>query len=420
MGKKFVGILLAMLMLLVSAGALADTVGTNDGIVIDFWVYSDFTQDVSWEVMKGWAEDFIANDPDVTGITFTGKNDNDLLTGLMAGVGLPNAFSASGRDIKKYYEAIDLLDLSEIYADESWSSGFYPAALNAVTMEDGKQYALPFISYIPLIYRNLDVLKAAGIDTSKAPATMDEFIAQLEMVKNSGVDATTSWSAGGYFCPGAIMAADGDNLTPGIEDSETTLKPEQLVRTLETVARIDSFANAMVYSDGVAEEAFKSNQLGFIIAGPWNNPAYANAGVNYDVVLVPPYEEGGRTGGLQGWDMMYGVTSGDAKLDAATARWLKYMGTKEAGAEWAVKLGRPVLRSDSMADEAVTSTMIGAVSAVGLEGGMLQMDFGKSNVFWPSALGDIAPQVSSGAMTAEEGAEAFIEAINDMIADEGE
>lgn len=420
MGKKFVGILLAMLMLMVSAGALADTVGTNDGIVIDFWVYSDFTQDVSWEVMKGWAEDFIANDPDVTGITFTGKNDNDLLTGLMAGVGLPNAFSASGRDIKKYYEAIDLLDLSEIYADESWSGGFYPAALNAVTMEDGKQYALPFISYIPLIYRNLDVLKAAGIDTSKAPATMDEFISQLEMVKNSGVDATTSWSAGGYFCPGAIMAADGDNLTPGIEDSETTLKPEQLVRTLETVARIDSFANAMVYSDGVAEEAFKSNQLGFIIAGPWNNPAYANAGVNYDVVLVPPYEEGGRTGGLQGWDMMYGVTSGDAKLDAATARWLKYMGTKEAGAEWAVKLGRPVLRSDSMAEEAVTATMIGAVSAVGLEGGMLQMDFGKSNVFWPSALGDIAPQVSSGAMTAEEGAEAFIEAINDMIADEGE
>ena len=420
MGKKFWGILLAVLMLTVSAGALADMVGTSDGIVLDFWVYSDFTQDVSWEVMKGWAEDFIANDADVTGINFTGKNDNELLTGLMAGVGLPDAFSASARDMKKYYDAIDLLDLSEIYADESWSGGFYDAAIDAVTMEDGKQYALPFISYIPLIYRNLDVLAAAGIDTSKAPATMDEFIAQLEAVKNSGVDATTSWSAGGYFCPGAIMAADADNLTPGIEDSETTLKPEQLVRTLETVARIDACANAMVYSDAVAEEAFKTNKLAFILAGPWNNPGYAASGVNYDVVLVPPYEEGGRTGGLQGWDFMYGVTSDDATRNAATARWLKYMGTEAAGAEWAVKLGRPVLREDSMADESVTSTMIGAVSAVGLKGGMRQMDFGKTNVFWPSALGDIAPQVSSGAMTAEEGAEAMIEAINDMIADEGE
>lgn len=230
-------------MLTVSAGALADMVGTSDGIVLDFWVYSDFTQDVSWEVMKGWAEDFIANDADVTGINFTGKNDNELLTGLMAGVGLPNAFSASARDMKKYYGAIDLLDLSEIYA-------------------------VPFISYIPLIYRSLDVLAAAGIDTSKAPATMDEFISQLEAVKNSGVDATTSWSAGGYFCPGAIMAADADNLTPGIEDSETTHKAEQLVRTLETVARIDAYANAMVYSDAVAEEAFKTNKLAFILAGP--------------------------------------------------------------------------------------------------------------------------------------------------------
>jgi len=48
------------------------------------------------------------------------------------------------------------------------------------------------------------------------------------------------------------------------------------------------------------------------------------------------------------------------------------------------------------------------------------MDFGKTNVFWMSALGDIASQVSSGAMSAEDVAEALIEAINDMIADEGE
>ena len=166
--KKFVCILLSLLLALTAVSALADTDGNADGVMLEFWVYSDFTQDVSWEVMKGWAEDFIANDPDVTGINFTGKNDNELLTGLMAGVGLPNCFSASARDLKKYKEAINLLDLSDIFADTEWSSGFYASAINAVTFEDGV-YALPFISYIPLIYRNLDVLAAAGIDTSKAP-----------------------------------------------------------------------------------------------------------------------------------------------------------------------------------------------------------------------------------------------------------
>ena len=236
MSKKFVCILLSALMALSCVAALAEMVGTANGTVLEFWVYSDFTQDVSWEVMRGWAEDFIANDPDVTGINFTGKNDNELLTGLMAGVGLPNCFSASARDLKKYKDAIDLLDLSEIFADESWSGGFYDSAINAVTFEDGV-YALPFISYIPLVYRNLDVVAAAGIDTSKAPATMDEFLSQLAAVKASGVDATTSWSAGGYFCPGAIVALDADSLTPGIEDSETTLQAEQFVRALFDVKR---------------------------------------------------------------------------------------------------------------------------------------------------------------------------------------
>lgn len=419
MTRKWISVLLCVAMLLTSVGALADLTGTSDGIVLDFWVYSDFTQGTSGEVMRAWAEDFIAKDPDVTGINFTGKNDNELLTGLMAGVGLPNCFSASGRDLKKYKDTIDLLDLTEIFADTEWSSGFYQNAKDAVTFDDGV-WALPFISYIPLVYRNLDVLKAAGVDTSKAPATIDEWLSQMAAVKASGVDATTSWTAAGYFCPGAIMAADGDNLTPGIENGETTLKPEQFVRTFETLIKVNEYANAMAYNDAVAEEAFKDNKLAFLLAGPWNNPAYESAGVNYDVVLVPPYEEGGRTGGLQGWDLMYGVKTGDEKKDAAVARWLKYMGTCDAEAEWAVKLGRPVLREDAMAVEAVTDTMIGRVSAPGLLGGMMQMDFGKSNVFWPSVLGDVAPQVVNGDVTVEEGCNMVISAINDMIVDAGE
>lgn len=419
MVKKWIALVLCVMLLGTCAGALADLVGKEDGLVLNFWVYSDFTQDVSGEVMRAWANDFITNDPDVTGINFFGKNDNELLTGLMAGVGLPNCFSASARDLKKYKDAIDLLDLSEIFADESWSSGFYASARDAVSFDEGV-WALPFISYIPLVYRNLDVLEKAGVDTATPAATMDEWLAQMKAVQDSGVDATTSWTSGGYFCPGAIMAADGDTLTPGIADHKTTLLPEQLTRTFETLLKINEYSNAMAYNDAVAEEAFKSGKLGFVLAGPWNNPGYESSGVRYDVALVPPYEAGGRTGGLQGWDLMYGVKSGDEKTDAAVARWLKYMGTKEAETEWAVKLGRPVLREDAMAEEAVTNTMIGKVSAVGLKGGMMQMFFGKSNCFWPSVLGDIAPQVTSGDVTPEEASQMVIDAVNDMIADEGE
>ena len=55
-----------------------------------------------------------------------------------------------------------------------------------------------------------------------------------------------------------------------------------------------------------------------------------------------------------------------------------------------------------------------------MNAGMPQMEFGHSSVFWVSAITDIAPRVSSGELTPEEGAEAFIKAVNALYAEAGE
>ena len=140
---------------------------------------------------------------------------------------------------------------------------------------------------------------------------------------------THSWSKGGYFCPGAVLACDAKNLTVGVENGETTLKPEQTVRTFETIKKLESYSNGMSYNDDAASEAFKSNELGFICVGPWNEPDYIQAGTHYDVQLIPPYEENGWTGGLQGWDFMYGINTGDEDRNEAIRGWLKKMGSYE-------------------------------------------------------------------------------------------
>lgn len=384
-----------------------------------FWVYSDFTMGKSGEIFQMWAKDFVENDPDVKSIQFVAKNDSELLTGLMAGVGLPDCFSASARDAKKYYEAIDLINLQELFNDQDYASGFYPAAIDSFSFNDGI-WALPFISYIPLLLRNLDVLEMAGIDPSAEVATIEDLYATMDIIKQKGIDVTHSWSAGGYYCPGALMALDADNLTPGIENGETTLKPEQLIRTFETIKKMESYSNSMDYSNDVTVEAFQQNKLAYILIGPWSIPSYDASGVRYDITLIPPYEAGGRTGGLQGWDLMYGTKSGDDKKDAAILRWLKYMGEEEQQTQWAAEIGRPVLREDSMNQPEVQANPMLKISAIGLNGGMKQMDFGKSTVFWPSALRDVAPKAASGEYSSEEAANAFIEAINDIIADSGE
>lgn len=404
------------------AGCGSDDGPGAEGYDLTFWVYSDFVQGESGKLMNQFVEEFKAENPDVNSVKLVPKNDAELLSSLMAGVGLPDAFSASARDAKEYRGVIDLIDLEASFEEDAdYASGFYPEALDAVTTDDGV-WAVPFISYIPVIYRNLTVLEKAGVDPAAGIPTTDAFLQQLEQVEKSGVDATHSWTSGGYFAPGALMASDAPDITAGAEEGKTTIKPEQLTRTFETVEAIEEHANgSMTYDADVTMEAFKSDKLGYMIGGPWSEPAIKQSGVKYDFVLVPPHEEGGWTGGLEGWDFLYGVQSDDERRNELTAAWLHKLGTYDAQKAWTLKVGRATLRQDVMEDrEVVASSNMAKVSSTGLQAGMLQMDFMDSSVFWPDAISGPAAQLGKGDITAEEAAKQFVEDIDELYAEAGE
>lgn len=395
-----------------------DNGSSEGGYDLVFWVYSDAVLNDQGILFQKWADEFCAENDDVNSITFVGKDDADLLTSLMAGVGLPDMFFASARDCLKYEQAIDLLDLSSIY-DEETKGAFYADAIDAVSNNDG-MWAVPFMSYVPIIFRNLDVMEAAGIDTSEQLDSWDTFFDECEKVMAAGYDATTSWATGGYYAPGAVLACDAENLTVGVEDGKTTVEASQCVRTFETIQKLETYSNGMAYSDDAAAEAFKTGELAFLLAGPWNEPDYKQAGVNYDIQLVPGYESNGYTGGLQGWDFMYGVNTGDDGRNDAIVRWLQKMASFEVQKEFAQVIGRSVLREDAMNDPETMQTEVLAVLAKGLNNGMMQMEFGHSNVFWASAVADPATYVANGTMSPEEAAEEFITAINGLYAEAGE
>ena len=403
--------------------AQADAGGTTSDGKYDlvFWVYSDAVLNDQGKLFDQWVKEYCEENPKVNSITLIGKNDSDLLTSLMAGVGLPDMFFASARNMLQYKDAIDLLDLTPVYdSEEGYKDGFYDTAINAVS-QDGGMWAIPFMSYVPIIFRNTDVLEKAGIDWKNEPLTSwDVFFDECEKVKAAGIDATHSWAQGGYYCPGAVLASDAQNLTVGVENGETTLKPEQTVRTFETIKKLESYSNGMSYNDDAASEAFKSNELGFICVGPWNEPDYIQAGTHYDVQLIPSYDENGWTGGLQGWDFMYGINTGDEDRNEAIRGWLKKMGSYEVQQKFAQVIGRSMLREDVMDDPETQKTEMLAILAKGLKCGMNQMDFGHSSVFWTSAIGDVAPGVANGSTTPEDGAQQFIDAINGLYAEAGE
>ena len=184
-------------------------------------------------------------------------------------------FCAAGRDSVSFQKAIDLLDLTPLYEeDQEWSDGFYSEARDAVTI-DGKKLAVPFMTFVPLIFRNTTVLEAAGIDWENEPLdTWEDFYDQCQRVKDAGYDATHSWSTGHFTCPAGILACDAENLTIGVENGKTTIKPEQCVRALRRFWRWSNIPTVWFMPARPLPKLLKTDQLAFLCAGLWTEPDY--------------------------------------------------------------------------------------------------------------------------------------------------
>lgn len=364
------------------------------------------------KLMNQWIQDLVENNESINSITLIPLGDEERLTTIMAGVGLPDIFFGSAGDAAKYYMAADLLDLSDLFADTSWSDGFYDEAIAGVTV-DGKQWAIPFITYISHMYRNLDMMEAANLEIVDQYATMDDLIADFAALTEAGYTATNSWAIGSYYGSAAIIGADVENIDVGKdENGKTTIKAEQLVRSMETLKEIEQYANGMPYGEDATIEAFCAGEIGFLLDGPWTEPTIQAAGVNYDVILIPPYEAGGVTGGMQNWDYFYGIDSGDEGRNEAIKTVLKYLGSYEAEKAWTINVGRATLREDVMKDPDVLQTPMCIAQSAGLDGGIIKLDFFRETTSWLNVFADIGPLVADGTYTPEQAAEAAIDAVN--------
>ena len=73
-----------------ASGSQTATDGKYD---LTFWTYSDMVLNDQGKLLDGWVEDFVAENDDVNSISVVAKDDADLLTSLMAGVGCRICFA---------------------------------------------------------------------------------------------------------------------------------------------------------------------------------------------------------------------------------------------------------------------------------------------------------------------------------------
>lgn len=101
----------------------------------------------------------------------------------------PDTFqAAAGAGLTDYIDDGDLQDLTSFYA-ENGLTDYYRAGLLELLSVDGKIYSVPSdIHRANVLWTNNSVLKGAGIDPEVVPGTIDAWLADLEKVRQSGVE----------------------------------------------------------------------------------------------------------------------------------------------------------------------------------------------------------------------------------------
>lgn len=410
---------LAALFAIGAAGSAA-----AEDVTLQYWVYSDFAQGDALALQQEFIKEFTAKHPGVK-IEIAGKGDDDLTAGQLAGAAsgnLPDVFMNAQSVGAQLVEvgALDNMYSKWMAMPEEFRAQFDQSALKGCMPKPDELYCLPYTGFGSLLFRNLTALQKAGIDTSKPPATWDEWLAQMKKVKQAGIFAIPDETLV-FNSIAEIYATSGGSDSWGFDwaHHKTRIDPAIMTKVLQKFVDMAPLNSGTSRNDQATKDLFISNQLAFQTIGPWVNPTYEEAakksGLKYDYVLIPG-DQPGKTGGIRSYEMI-GVAPGPhAKLAFEFAA---YITDKAQMARWAKLLSRYNANAAAMAEPEVAALPLIKMSVAAAHGAMdLAAPYFVGSVpnCYNSTVIDIASATADGKNTPEQGAKEMISQLNDCLA----
>ncbi len=250
---------------------------TGDGIELEYWVYSDFAQGEALELQKDFISEFENANPGVQ-INIAGKGDEALTTGQITGAAsgtLPDIFMNTVGDGARL---VDVNALKNIYSNwmampDEFRSQFNSELIDICSPEEGVMYCVPYTGYGSFMFRNLTVLKAAGIDPDEPIADWDAWLDQMEKVTKAGYlaipDMSLSWWSLVDLYAGV---AEEEEWGVDFDNEKTLINPEKYAQLLEFLVQVKPYATGLSVWDQGATDLFISDRMAFYMNGPWANP----------------------------------------------------------------------------------------------------------------------------------------------------
>ena len=151
----------------------------------------------------------------------------------------PSTFQAhAGAELKDYINAGQVDDVSGLYKEFGLDKAFPQNLIDKLTV-DGKIYSIPAnVHRANVVWANPAVLKKANLDATKAPATVDAWIADLEKLKAAGVKAPLATSKGfaqEMVMEAVLLAELGPDKFTGLWDGKTDVAGADVTAALDEV-----------------------------------------------------------------------------------------------------------------------------------------------------------------------------------------
>lgn len=390
-------------------------------VTLEFWTFSDYATDVGGDLMKTFISEFEAAHPGVK-INMTGKGGDELNTGIVTSAAsntIPDIYmgtTSQGALFTKINAMANIYD-KWMAMPEAYRSQFNPDMIKEVTPKENTMYAMPFTGYSTFLYRNLKVLKAAGIDPNEKVETWDQWLAQMKKIHDAGLLAMGSFYNDWWdFTNIYSGAATGEEWGIDFANKKTLINPEKYLETVKFLEAAKAYGTENGDQDQATTDLFLSDKLAFIVTGPWMDPTFKAAkttsGLDYDYVLIPGATPDNK-GGVRGTEFI-GFSPNSKNFDLAW-EFATYISDEPQLLRWSQALGRYNSNNAAMArvsDPLLAITIEAAKSSL-FERPPHFVEAYPGNYY--QVLQDNLAQITTGQLTPEAGAADLITQLNATI-----
>jgi len=172
-----------------------------------------------------------------------------------------------------------------------------------------KVFGFPWILDTRVLFYNKDLMKKAGLDSDKPPATWNELLHCCKAINKLkpdvfgfGANSAERHRLYKKFLP--FLWANGGRILSD-DRRESKINSSEGIQALEFYKKLTQ--NGMIDTQAMLDEAFKHNKIGFVISGGWllNDLRKNHPELNFGICLMPkPGSDRGTSASFAGGEFL--------------------------------------------------------------------------------------------------------------------